>query len=130
MSEVMSEYDQLRAELDQLGEEHGEGEVRKRFVLGVWSRGKRPFIVRTGWRKRTGKGPVRQSAGAPEIQRQGASDAKEANEYTAKTNEHAAKANEHADKANCIAWFAFAAAAIATLIAAAALIGPVVGWLK
>ena len=114
MSEVMSEDDQLRAKLDELGEE----EVRKRFVRGDYGERKSPIVV--DW--------LAQQA---EKGQTGAQECQEIREDEAfvlarRAEKHAYQANEHADEANRIAWIANRNAWIAAIIAVVAIIVGVV----
>ena len=107
----MTEDDQFRAELDQLGEE----EVRKKLVHGAYNEKKRR--IAEDWLAQKDQERQDKALERQELREH------EALALARQANEYAAEANEHADNANRIAWFAFG-------IAAAALIASVVGWSK
>ena len=114
MSEVMSEDDQLRAKLDELGEE----EARKRFVRGDYGERKRPIVV--DWLAQQAE---KRQTDAQERQE---SWEDEALVLARRADKHAYEANEHADEANRIAWIANRNAWIAAVIAVVAIIVSVV----
>jgi hypothetical protein len=103
MSEVMSEDDQLRAKLDELGEE----EARKRFVRGDYGERKRPIVV--DW--------LAQQA---EKRQTDAQERQELREDEALVL--AKRADKRAAMANLIAWIANATAYVAALISVLAVI--------
>jgi hypothetical protein len=114
MSEVMSEDDQLRTKLDELGEE----EVRKRFVWGDYGERKSPIVV--DWLAQQSE--KRQTH--PQERQESRED--EALVLARRADKHAYEANEHADEANRLAWIANRNAWIAAVIAVVAIIVSVV----
>jgi hypothetical protein len=115
---LMTEDDQFRAELDQLGDE----EVQKLFDRRAFSP-KKSLIVQS-WLKQ--KDRERQAAAQePQEAQEDAALvlARQANEDAAAAHEHADKANKDAAKANRTAWVAIG-------VAVAALIASVLGWSK
>jgi hypothetical protein len=114
MSEVMSEDDQFRAELNELGEE----KVQARLVLDVYGARQHPIVV--GW--------LAQQAEKRQADAQDRQDSRE-NEtlvLARRADKHAFQANEHADEANRLAWIANRNAWIAAVIAVVAIIVGVV----
>jgi hypothetical protein len=110
MSEVISEDDQLRAKLDELGEE----EVRKRFVRGDYGERKSPIVV--DWLAQQSEKRQTDAQERQEIRED------EALVLARRADKHAYQANESADEANRIAWIANRNACIAAVIAVVAII--------
>ena len=110
MSEVMSEDDQFRAELNELGEE----KVQARLVLDVYGARQRPIVV--GWLAQQAE--KRQA----DVQERQESPENETLVLARRAEKHADHANEYADEANRLAWIANRNAWIATVIAVMAMI--------
>ena len=110
MSEVMSEDDQFRAELNELGEE----KVQACLVLDVYGARQRPIVV--GWLAQQAE---KRQADAQERQE---SPENETLVLARRAEKHADHANEYADEANRLAWIANRNAWIATVIAVMAMI--------
>ena len=106
MSEVMSEDDQFRAELNELGEE----KVQARLVLDVYGARQRPIVV--GWLAQQAE---KRQADAQERQE---SPENETLVLARRAEKHADHANEYADEANRLAWIATVIAVMAMIVSA------------
>ena len=114
MSEVMSEDDQFRAELDELGEE----KVRARLILDAYSKNKTHIVVE--WLAQQAEKRQSDAQECQELRED------EALVLARRAEKHAYQANEYADEANRIAWVANRNAWIAAVIAVVAIIVSVV----
>jgi hypothetical protein len=106
MSQVMSENDQFRAELNELGEE----KVQARLVLDAYGVRQRPIVV--GWLAQQAE---KRQADAQERQE---SPENETLVLARRAEKHADHANEYADEANRLAWIATVIAVMAMIVSA------------